>query len=241
MHTMRRTFRTREKGAQMKKTPHSRAYNPIIYEKTLEGEEMHDVFSRLMKERIIFISGEIEQENTDTIIAQLLWLDNQNSKKEISLYISSPGGRILSLFGLYDVIQFIQAPVSTVVVGEASSSAAVLLACGQKGMRLSLPNSQIMIHQPWVDEIVGQVTDVTIQAKQFENEKRKLLTILARHTGQPYEKVEADCERDMYMMPEEALEYGLIDSITTPKKEIPDLITQTMQKQKKRKNFARKQ
>lgn len=204
------------------KPPKYRSYNPIIYEKTSEGEEMYDVFSRLMKERIIFISGEIEQENSDAIIAQLLWLDNQNPEKEINLYINSPGGLTVSFFALYDVIQFIQAPVHTFVIGEACSCAALLLACGQS--RMALPNSQVMIHQPWTGGIGGQVTEVVILAEQLEKDKRKLLEILARHTKQPYSKVLQDCERDFYISPKEALEYGIIDSIVEPKKIIPPLV-----------------
>lgn len=216
----------------MPKLPFHKSYNPIIYEKTSEGEEMYDVFSRLMKERIIFISGEIEQENSDAIIAQLLWLDNQSSNKEISLYINSPGGWTVSFFALYDVIQFIQAPVHTVCVGEAASCAAVLLACGQN--RMALPNSQIMIHQPWTGGIGGQVTDVSIQADQLEKDKKKLLEILARHTGQPYDKVKQDCERDFYISPTEALNYGIIDSIVEPKKQIPTLVKRKARKPSKR-------
>jgi ATP-dependent Clp protease protease subunit len=200
-------------------------YNPIIYEKTAEGEEMYDVFSRLMKERIIFISGPIEQENSDAIIAQLLWLDNQNSKKPISLYINSEGGAVSSMFALYDAMQFIKSEVYTYVIGVAQSAAAVLLAAGNRGNRVALPNSVIMIHQPWAAGIGGQVTDIEIEAKQLYRDKRKMIEILARHTGQTYEKVAADCERDNYITPQEAVAYGIVDEITPPQKQIPALIT----------------
>lgn len=212
----------------------SRMNNPLIFEKTLDGEIMYDVFSRLMKERIIFIAGVIEEENTNSIIAQLLWLDNQSSKKEINLYINSPGGELECLFALYDVIQFIKAPVCTFAIGRAESAAAVLLACGSRGCRCALPNATIMLHQPIVSGFEGQVTDVSIQAKQLEMDKKRVLEIVAKHTGQIYEKVLKDCERDLFLSPKEALKYGLIDSITSPQKEIPPLLKEIPVKRKRK-------
>ena len=213
-----------DRGKKKKTRSIYKNFNPIIYERTAEGEEMYDVFSRLMKERIIFVGEEIEPEMANIIIAQLLWLDNQKADKEISLYINSPGGSISALFAIYDAMQYVKAPISTIAIGEAASAAAVLLSAGTKGNRLALPNTEIMIHQVLVSQLSGQATDIEISAKQLLKSKQQLVEILARHCGQPYEKVLRDCERDYYMTPKQAIKYGLIDGITTTHKEIPALI-----------------
>jgi len=199
--------------------------NPLIIDSTFDGEMItYDIFSCLMKERIIFISGEIAQENTDIIIAQLLWLD-YNSQKDIKIYINSEGGDVQCVSALYDVMQFIKAPVSTFAIGKAFSAAAVLLCAGTKGKRYSLPNTTIMIHQPWISGTAGgKAIDMEIEAKQLKEDKRVILEIIARHTGNTYEKVANDCEYDFYLTSEQALKYGMIDAITTPQKEIPPLL-----------------
>jgi len=199
-------------------------HNSFIYERTAEGEEMYDVFSRLMKERVIFVTDEIEQTSTDAIVAQMMWLSHQNDKKEISLYINSPGGSVSCMFAMYDTMQSISAPIHTVVIGQAASAAAILLASGRKGYRLAAPHSQIMIHQPWTGGIDGQITDISIEVKMLENYKRKLIETLAIHTGQPYEKVMQDCERNYYLDANEAVKYGIVDSLISYNKEIPPLI-----------------
>ena len=201
-----------------------RLLNPLIYEKTANGEEMYDVFSRLMKERILFIGEGIDSFVANSLVSQLLWLDSQNQDKEISLYINSPGGEISAMFAIYDIMQYIKAPVYTYVIGLAASAAAVLLSAGAKGGRYALPNSEIMIHQPWIDMLGGSITDINIQTKQLIRDKRKLISILARHTGKPFEHVERDCERDFFMTPREAIKYGLIDHYTEINKPIPELI-----------------
>lgn len=212
-----------------------KALNPIIYEKTANGEEMYDVFSRLMKERILFIGEEITSDLANCVVSQLLWLDKQTQDEEISIYINSCGGDLISTFAIYDIMQYIKAPIYTFVIGTAASAAAVLLAAGTKGHRYALPNSEIMIHQPMCFGIEGQVTDITLNAKQMERDKKKMLTILARHTAKTYEQVQYDCERDFYMDPQMAIKYGIIDEITTPNKELP----QVTHESRFRKNFKR--
>ena len=198
--------------------------NPLIYEKTANGEKISDVFSRLMEERIIFLGEEIDSDVANNIVSQLLWLDSQSDEKEIHLYINSPGGCVNSMFAIYDIMQYVKAPICTYVIGLAASAASVLLCAGTKGSRYSLPNSEIMLHQPWINGIFGQVTDVNIQAAQLNKTKKSILSILARHTGNTYEKVERDCERDLWLTPEMAVKYGLIDEITQSNKEIPPLL-----------------
>jgi ATP-dependent Clp protease protease subunit len=201
--------------------------NPVIIESTPEGETVtYDVFSRMMKERIVFIGGEIMQDNADAIIAQLLWLDNHNNQKDIKIYINSEGGDMQCMNALYDVMQFIKAPVSTFAIGKAFSAAAILLCAGTKGKRYALPNTTIMVHQPWSSGIGGKATDVEIEAKQLKEDKRTIIELLARHSGNTYERVLADCENDFYLTSKQALKYGIIDAITSPQKEIPPLLTE---------------
>ena len=185
---------------------------PIVIEQTSRGERSYDIFSRLLNDRIIVLSDEVNDVTASLVVAQLLFLESENPDKDIQLYINSPGGSVTSGMAIYDTMQFIKCDVSTICVGMAASMGAFLLAAGAKGKRLSLPNSEIMIHQP-LGGARGQATDIKIQAEQILKIKDKLNSILSERTGQPLEKVIADTERDNYMSAQEALEYGLIDKI----------------------------
>ena len=185
---------------------------PIVIEQTSRGERSYDIFSRLLNDRIIVLSDEVNDVTASLVVAQLLFLESENPDKDIQLYINSPGGSVTSGMAIYDPMQFIKCDVSTICVGMAASMGAFLLAAGAKGKRMSLPNSEIMIHQP-LGGARGQATDIKIQAEQILKIKDKLNRILSERTGQPLEKVIADTERDNYMSAQEALEYGLIDKI----------------------------
>lgn len=190
---------------------------PTVIEKTQYGERAYDIYSRLLKERIIFLGGPIIDPVANSIIAQLLFLASKDPKKDIQLYINSPGGILTSGLAIYDTMQYIKCPVSTVCIGSAASAAAVLLAAGTKGKRYSLPNSQILLHQVAISGVSGEAIEVEIAAKQIIKLKEKVNKILAKHTGQPLEKVERDTDRDFYLSSEEAKEYGLIDQVIKPK------------------------
>jgi ATP-dependent Clp protease protease subunit len=185
---------------------------PTVIEKTNHGERAYDIYSRLLKERIIFLGSEINDQLANTIIAQLLFLDSQNSKEEIKLYINSGGGSVSAALAIYDTMQYIKPKVSTICVGLAASAAAILLAAGSKGRRFSLPNSEIMIHQV-MGQVGGQATDIDIHAKHILATKDKLNKILAKHSGQSIKKVKEDMERDYFMSADEGLKYGIIDKI----------------------------
>ena len=185
---------------------------PIVIEQTSRGERSYDIFSRLLNDRIIVLSDEVNDVTASLVVAQLLFLESENPDKDIQLYINSPGGSVTSGMAIYDTMQFIKCDVSTICVGMAASMGAFLLAAGAKGKRLSLPNSEIMIHQP-LGGARGQATDIKIHAEQILKIKDKLNRILSERTGQPLEKGIADTERDNYMTAEEALKYGLIDGI----------------------------
>ncbi|HOR47267.1 MAG TPA: ATP-dependent Clp endopeptidase proteolytic subunit ClpP [Caldisericia bacterium] len=186
---------------------------PWVIEQTGYGERQYDIYSRLLKDRIIFLGGEmIEDATANSVVAQLLYLDAEDPKKEISLYINSPGGVITSGLAIYDTMQYISAPVSTICIGQAASMGAILLASGAKGKRFALPHSRIMIHQP-AGGAQGQATDIEIQAKEMLRMKKAVNEILARHTGQPLDKIQADTERDFFMESQEAVEYGLVDKV----------------------------
>ena len=185
---------------------------PLIIETTGRGERSYDIFSRLLKDRIVFLTGEISGEIADLIVAELLFLEAQDPTLDIYLYINSPGGEVTPGMAIYDTIQYIKAPVATICLGQAASLAAIILAAGTKGRRYALPHSRILIHQPW-GGAQGQATDIEIQAKEIMRIKKIGSEILALHTGQPLEKIQEDTERDFYMSPEEAKEYGLIDQI----------------------------
>jgi len=195
---------------------------PIVIEQTGRGERAYDIFSRLLKERIVFIGTPIDDTVASLVIAQLLFLESEDPDKDIFLYINSPGGTIPSGLAIYDTMQYIRPDVSTICIGMAASMAAVLLAGGAKGKRTALPNSRIMIHQPW-GGVQGAASDISIQAEEILRMKRRLNQILAEHTGKPVEQIERDTDRDYYMSSEEAKAYGLIDNILvkrqTPKKE----------------------
>ena len=185
---------------------------PYVIEQTSRGERNYDIYSRLLKDRIIFLGEEVNETTASLVVAQLLFLESENPDKDIQLYINSPGGSVTSGMAIYDTMQFIKCDVSTICMGMAASMGAFLLAAGAKGKRFSLPNSEIMIHQP-LGGAKGQATDIQIQAEQILKIKDKLNRILSERTGQPLEKVVADTERDNYMSAQEALEYGLIDKI----------------------------
>ena len=189
---------------------------PFVVEQTGRGERSYDIYSRLLKDRIIFLGGEIDDHLANLIIAQLLFLDSEDPEKDIFLYINSPGGVVTGGLAIYDTIQYLKAPVSTICVGQAASMGAVLLAAGAAGKRFSLPNSRIMIHQP-LGGFRGQASDIHIHAQEILRMRDILNGIIAHHTGQSVEKIAADTERDFFMSSEEACNYGIIDSIVTRK------------------------
>ncbi|MFT4793690.1 MAG: ATP-dependent Clp protease protease subunit [Paracoccaceae bacterium] len=187
---------------------------PMVVEQTARGERAYDIFSRLLKERIIFVSGPVHDGMSTLVVAQLLFLEAENPKKEISMYINSPGGVVTSGLSIYDTMQYIRPKVSTLCVGQAASMGSLLLTAGAKGQRYSLPNSRIMVHQP-SGGYQGQATDIMIHATETQNLKRRLNEIYVHHTGQDYATVEAALERDNYMSPVTAKEWGLIDEIVS--------------------------
>lgn len=185
---------------------------PTVIEKTSYGERAYDIYSRLLKDRIIFLAGPIDDGVANSIIAQLLFLDSQNSKEDIKLYINSPGGQVSSALAIYDTMQYVKADVATICVGMAASAAALLLTAGKNGKRGVLPNSEIMIHQV-MGGASGQATDVAIHANHILRMKERLNEIMAKHTGQNIKKVEKDAERDYFMSADEAKKYGIVDKI----------------------------
>ena len=194
-------------------------YVPYVYEKNGRGEKQWDVYSRLLNDRIIFLGTPIDDGVANAVIAQLLYLQMEDSKKDISMYIHSPGGYVTAGLAIYDTIQFMSCDVSTYCIGQAASMGAVLLAAGAKGKRFALPNARIMMHQP-LGGAQGQATDINIQAKEILRTKRRLNEILAFHTGQPYERLEKDTDRDYFMSPEEAKEYGLVDEVVKSRHDV---------------------
>lgn len=190
------------------------SYVPTVIEASSRGERSFDIFSRLLRERIIFLGSEIDDDVANSIVAQLLLLDSENPEKDIMLYINSPGGVITAGMAIYDTMKLIKADVSTICLGDAASMGAFLLSGGTKGKRLALPNSRIMIHQP-LGGAKGQATDIEIEAKEILRMKTMLNSLLAQHTGQKLETIKKDTERDNFMTAQQALEYGLIDKIIT--------------------------
>ena len=188
------------------------SYIPTVIESSSRGEKSFDIFSRLLRERIIFLGDEIDDELANSIVAQLLLLDSENPEKDIMMYINSPGGVITAGLAIYDTMKHIRADVCTICLGEAASMGAFLLSAGTKGKRMALPSARIMIHQP-LGGAKGQATDIEIEAKEILRMKKELNTLLAEHTGQSIEKIYADTERDNYMSSQEAVEYGLIDKV----------------------------
>jgi ATP-dependent Clp protease protease subunit len=185
---------------------------PTVLEKSQFGERAYDIYSRLLRDRIIFIGGPIDDHVANLVMAQLLFLDSEDSKKDISIYINSPGGVVSAGLAIYDTIQYLGANVSTICIGQAASAAAVLLAAGTKGKRYALPNSRVMIHQV-MGGAAGQATDVEIQTREILRIKKTINEILAKHTGQKVDKIEKDSDRDFYMSAQEAKKYGLIDEV----------------------------
>ena len=189
---------------------------PMVIEQTGRGERAYDIYSRLLKERIIFLGTEINDDVSNLIIAQLLFLQSEDAEKDISIYINSPGGVVTSGMAIYDTMQFLKCPITTYCVGQAASMGAVLLAAGTKGKRFALPNARIMIHQP-LGGSQGQATDIEIQTKEILRMKKRLNEILADHTGKPIKTIEKDTDRDFFMSAEEAVKYGLVDEVVTKK------------------------
>jgi ATP-dependent Clp protease, protease subunit len=197
---------------------------PIVVEQTARGERSYDIYSRLLKERVVFAVGPVEDYMANVIVAQLLFLESENPDKDIALYINSPGGSVSSGLAIYDTMQFIKPDVSTICIGMAASMGAVLLAGGAKGKRFMLPNSRAMIHQP-SGGYQGQASDIHIQAQEILKIRERLNEILARHTGQTVEKIKLDSERDNFMSPTEAIAYGLVDKLLDKRVGLPTAAT----------------
>jgi ATP-dependent Clp protease protease subunit len=185
---------------------------PIVVEQTARGERSYDIYSRLLKERVIFLVGEVNDQVANVLIAQMLFLESENPDKDIHLYINSPGGAVTAGLAIYDTMQFIKPDVSTMCIGQACSAGSLLLTAGAAGKRFALPNSRVMIHQP-SGGAQGQATDIEIQAREILYIRQRLNQLYVDHTGQPLEKIERDMERDRFMNPVEAMEYGLIDQV----------------------------
>lgn len=192
---------------------------PMVIEQTGRGERSYDIYSRLLKERIIFVTGEVEDNMASLIVAQLLFLESENPEKNISMYINSPGGVVSSGLSIYDTMQYVKCKVSTICMGQACSMGSLLLTAGEPGLRYALPNSRIMIHQP-SGGFRGQATDIEIHAKEILSLKRRLNNLYVKHTKKPLATVEKNMERDNFMSPEEALKFGLIDKIITTRDEM---------------------
>lgn len=186
---------------------------PTVIESTGTYERAYDIYSRLLKDRIVFLGTPIDDHVANVIVAQLLFLDSEDPEKQIGLYINSPGGSVSAALSIYDSMQYVNAPVSTLCTGLAASGGSLLLAGGAPGKRYTLPHSQVVIHQPWTQGIQGQASDIDIHAKEILRQRQLMVDIYARHSGQPKEKVEHDLERDFYLTPEQARQYGLVDEI----------------------------
>lgn len=201
----------------MKKNSSEKSYLvPMVVEQTSRGERSYDIYSRLLQDRIVLLGGEVTDESANLIVAQLLFLQSQDAKKTISMYINSPGGSVTAGLAIYDTMQFISCPVATYCIGQAASMGAVLLTAGAKGKRFALPNARIMIHQPW-GGAEGKASDIEITAREILRLKERLNHILADHSGKSYEDVVRDTDRDYFMSASEAAEYGLIDGVVSPK------------------------
>lgn len=191
---------------------------PIVVEQTSRGERSYDIYSRLLKDRIVLIGGPIDDHVANLIVAQILFLEAEDPEKDIQMYINSPGGVVTAGMAIYDTMQYVKCPVSTICIGQAASMGAFLLAAGSKGKRFATPNARIMIHQP-MGGAQGQATDIDIQAREILRMKDVLNQLLSKHTGQPLEKVSQDTERDYFMSAEESKVYGLIDEVFQPRKQ----------------------
>jgi ATP-dependent Clp protease protease subunit len=195
---------------------------PIVVEQTARGERSYDIYSRLLKERVVFIVGEVHDQMANLIVAQLLFLESENPDKDIHLYINSPGGSVSAGLAIYDTMQFIKPDISTICVGQAASMGAVLLGAGAKGKRYALPNSRIMIHQP-LGGFQGQATDIEIHTREILDARDRLNKILSLHTGQPIDKIRQDTDRDNFMSGEQAREYGILDGVLEKRGQLPQL------------------
>jgi ATP-dependent Clp protease protease subunit len=202
-------------GGEQESTPRQYIPNPTVFEQTPRGERYSDVYSRLLRDNIVFLGTPVDDTVANLIIAQLLFLEAEDPEKDINLYINSPGGSITAGMAIYDTMQFIRPDVVTICLGQCASMGALLLAAGKKGKRFALPNSRILIHQPSVSGIGGQASDVRIQAEEIIRMRELTSTILSKHTGQPFEVIERDVERDRIMSAQQAKEYGLIDEVIT--------------------------
>lgn len=192
---------------------------PIVIEQTGIGERSYDIYSRLLKDRIVFIDGEIQDLTADLIVAQLLFLESQDPSRDISIYINSPGGSVTAGLAIYDTMQYLKPDIQTICLGQASSMAALLLAAGTSGKRFALPSSRVLIHQPW-GNASGQASDISLQAREIVRLKKLTIEYFARHTGKTLEQVSKDMERDFFMSAREAVEYGLADKIMEPRKNV---------------------
>ncbi len=190
---------------------------PNVVEETHRGERGWDIFSRLLKDRIVFLGTQVNDQVSNSIIAQLLFLESEDPEKEISLYINSPGGSVTAGLAIYDTMQYVEAPISTICLGQAASMGAILLTAGEPGHRYSLPNSRILLHQPMMGGLSGQAEDIDIQAQEILELRKTLNTILADTTGQPFERVKEDTDRDFFMSAEDAREYGVVDEVVAPR------------------------
>jgi ATP-dependent Clp protease, protease subunit len=186
---------------------------PMVVEQTSRGERAYDIYSRLLKDNVIFLGQPIDDTVSNLIIAQMLFLEAENPEKDIQLYVNSPGGSITSGLAIYDTMQYVKPDIATICIGQAASMAAVLLAAGKKGKRYALPNSRVLIHQPWLQGLGGQATDIDIHAKDILRQRLRLNEILANHTGQPLEKIVRDTDRDYILQANESVEYGLVDQV----------------------------
>ncbi|MDE1942471.1 MAG: ATP-dependent Clp endopeptidase proteolytic subunit ClpP [Betaproteobacteria bacterium] len=205
-------------NGQLKMDPQALGLVPMVVEQSGRGERAYDIFSRLLKERVVFLVGPVTEDSANLVVAQMLFLESENPDKDISLYINSPGGSVSAGLAIYDTMQFIKADVSTTCIGIAASMGAFLLAAGAKGKRYSLPNARVMIHQP-SGGAQGQAADIEIQAKEILYLRRRLNEMMSQHTGQPIEVIEKDTDRDNFMSAEEAKQYGLIDRVLTTRAE----------------------
>jgi ATP-dependent Clp protease protease subunit len=186
---------------------------PMVVEQTSRGERAYDIYSRLLKDNVIFLGQPIDDTVSNLIIAQMLFLEAENPEKDIQLYVNSPGGSITSGLAIYDTMLYVKPDIATICIGQAASMAAVLLAAGNKGKRYALPNSRVLIHQPWLQGLGGQATDIDIHAKDILRQRQRLNEILAKHTGQPIEKIARDTDRDYILQAVEAVEYGIVDQV----------------------------
>jgi ATP-dependent Clp protease protease subunit len=194
------------------------SYVPIVIEQTSRGERAYDIFSRLLKDRIVFIGSAINDAVADTVIAQLLFLESENPEKDIYVYVNSPGGHVTAGLAIYDTMQYVKCDIATMCLGQAASMAAVLLSAGTKGKRYALPHARVMLHQV-LGGVEGQATDIEIHAKEILRIREELNRILSKHTNQPIDRISKDTERDFFLRPDDALEYGLVDAIISKREE----------------------